>query len=107
MNDARRKEIRDLENQLEKEVSPLIEKLHDLLTHIKEGYEQVRDAEQESRDNIPESLQDGERAQASDEAISNLEDLISDLETHESFACEIKDAIADLVQKSDEAKGSG
>ncbi len=105
MNEKRRNEIRGLEKRLENEVSQAAAKLNALLTEIREAYEQVRDDEQESRDNIPESLQDSDRANASDEAISNLEDLISDLETAESAAEEIATGIPDLVQKSDESKG--
>jgi DNA repair exonuclease SbcCD ATPase subunit len=106
MNEKRRNEIRALEKRLETEVTEIATKLHDLLTEIKEAYEQVRDDEQESRDNIPDGLQDGDRAQASDSAIEAIEDLISDLETHEENVGELKDAVADLVAKSDEAKGS-
>ncbi len=105
MNEKRRNEIRALEKRLENEVSLAAAKLNALLTEIREAYEQVRDDEQESRDNIPESLQDSERATASDEAILNLEDLVSDLETAESAAEEIATRIPDLVQKSDESKG--
>jgi len=105
MNEKRRNEIRALEKRLENEVSLAAAKLNALLTEIREAYEQVRDDEQESRDNIPESLQESDRATASDEAISHLEDLVSDLETAEQAVEEIANGIADLVQKSDGSKG--
>lgn len=42
--------------------------------------EQLRDDEQEYLDNVPQSLQDGERATASSEAIQEIEDALQNLE---------------------------
>ena len=58
MNNNRRKQIRDL-----------VSKLQDL----KSDLESILQDEQEYRDNMPENMQDGERAQQSDECIGQLE----------------------------------
>ena len=42
--------------------------------------EAIKDEEEEARDNLPESLQDSERAEAMGEAIDNLEEAIEYLE---------------------------
>lgn len=65
MNKARRKWLQD--------VSAMIERAKDEL-------EQIRDEEQEAYDNMPESLQDTDRANAMYENIDNLDTMASDLE---------------------------
>lgn len=42
--------------------------------------EAIRDEEQEYRDNMPESLADGEKGQKAETAISALEQVIEDLD---------------------------
>lgn len=43
--------------------------------------EAVRDEEQEAFDNMPQSLQDGEKGSSMQDGISNLDDAISSLES--------------------------
>ena len=43
--------------------------------------EEVRDEEQDSYDNLPESIMDGDRGAKMEEAIENMEDALSDLES--------------------------
>jgi len=50
------------------------------ILEAKDHLEAVRDAEQEAFDNLPDSLQQGERGQAMEEAIGNLESTIANLE---------------------------
>ena len=45
-----------------------------------EALEEIRDEEEEAYENLPESLQDGERGDAMQDAISSLEDFLSELE---------------------------
>lgn len=45
--------------------------------------EELRDELQNWRDNIPENMSDGEKANQLDEAISNLEEFISNMESAE------------------------
>ena len=66
MNDGRRKQIAEL------------------LTKIEEAMAEAQviiEAEQESFDGMPESLQSGANGEKSQEAISNLEQAASDLES--------------------------
>ncbi len=65
MNNARRKEIDKLTAQIEE---------------IKEAIEALRDEEQEAFDNMPESLQDGERGEKMQSAIDALEYAADDLQ---------------------------
>lgn len=46
--------------------------------------EEVRDEEQEAFDNMPEGLQSGERGDRAQEVISNLDQLIDELQATES-----------------------
>ena len=65
MNNQRRKELKSLQKQLEL---------------VKEMLERVRDDEEEYHDNIPDNLQDSERAMMSEEAIDTLTEIAEDLE---------------------------
>lgn len=71
MNQERRKklaELRDRMSELQDQVSTLISDLQDVL-----------DEEQTYLDNMPESLQDGEKGQKTQRAIDTMDNLISDL----------------------------
>lgn len=72
MNKERRKEINALAAKLEE--------LAGLLTDIKDSVESIRDEEQEYFDNMPESLQGGDRGMVAEEAASNLEQAMDALE---------------------------
>ena len=65
---------------MNKERRKELEAIDALIAAAKERLEMVRDAEQEAFDNLPDSLQQGERGQAMEEAIGNLESTISNLE---------------------------
>lgn len=52
----------------------------DLIERVKSVLERILDEEQDYYDNIPENLQSSQRAEDSEDAISNLEDAISNLE---------------------------
>jgi t-SNARE complex subunit (syntaxin) len=65
MNDKRRREIRKIKEQ----IADLAMRLED-----------IRDQEQESFDNMPESLQQGERGEKMESAINELEEVINDIQ---------------------------
>lgn len=65
MNKDRRKRIQDIKDQLV-----------DLQTEI----EEIKDEEQEAYDNLPESLQDGEKGEKMTDAVDNLDLAYSSLE---------------------------
>lgn len=66
MNRERRKRLKQASDQIEEAVRII---------------EEVRDEEQDSHDNLPESLMDGERGERMEQAIEYLEDALSDLES--------------------------
>lgn len=88
MNAQRRKALADLMDRL----TPLAA----TITDIKDALETIRDEEQESFDNMPEGLQQGDRGQATEEAISTLDSAIDDLENFD---------IDNIVSSIDEARG--
>jgi len=65
MNAKRRREIKKIKEQL----SDLALKL-----------EELKDQEQEAYDNLPESLQQGERGEKMESAINELDEVINDLQ---------------------------
>ena len=58
---------------MNKERRKAIEKISDKLTDLQAEIEELREAEEEAYDNLPESLQDGERGDAMQEAMDNME----------------------------------
>lgn len=105
MNEARRKEIRRLESLLES-CKPLAEQLAQKLSEAHQGYESIRDEEQDYRDNMPEGLDGSERAQVADDAIAALDEVVDGLSEHADSLESFPGVLDDLIQKSDEAKGS-
>lgn len=73
MNAARRKNIEAIKAR----IADLLEQAEGIKTDV----ETIRDEEQEYRDNMPESLADGEKAEKADAAIEALEQVIQDLES--------------------------
>ena len=66
-----------------KQIASAIDEIRDLETRIaavRENVEHIRDEEQEAFDNIPESLQEGDRGQAMQSAIDYLDCAVSDLD---------------------------
>lgn len=66
MNDARRKALRNI-----------IEKLDDLMSDL----ECLKEEEEDYKDSMPENLQNPERYEKADEAISNLEEACDSLQS--------------------------
>ena len=53
-----------------------LQKLFDRLTEIQEEIESIRDEEDESRENMPENLQNSERYEQSETASANMDEAI-------------------------------
>jgi hypothetical protein len=68
MNKDRRKRILDQQDALDRAL--------DVLTMIRDNLVEIKDEEEEAYDNMPESLQDGERGITSQTAIENLDQVI-------------------------------
>lgn len=87
MNKQRRKEIADARAKLEQAA--------ELIEQAKAALEQARDDEQEYYDNMPESLQNSEKGETAQAAVSALESALDNLG-------DISQAIADC----EEAEGA-
>jgi flagellar biosynthesis chaperone FliJ len=72
MNNQRRKAIQEVMEQLS---APL-----DTITDLKEQLEAIMDEEQEYYDNMPESLQGGEKGDMAQEAIDQISEAVSTLD---------------------------
>jgi predicted RNase H-like nuclease (RuvC/YqgF family) len=73
-----------MNKQRRKELAAIIadfENLTQTIDHLRERIEAVKDEEQDAFDNLPESLQEGERGQQMQTAIDAMDNAISDLET--------------------------
>lgn len=66
MNKARRKQIEEIAEQI---------------GALKDRLEELRDAEQESFDNMPEALQQAENGQKMEAAVTTIEEVIDSLES--------------------------
>lgn len=72
MNKAQRKKIGKMTARLQEIQASILE--------IMEEFETINNDEQEKFDNMPESLQESEKAQAMEEAISQLEEVTASLQ---------------------------
>lgn len=67
-----------------------IERISEKLEELQEEIQMLKDEEEEAYDNLPESLQDGEKGEAMQEAIEYLDNA-------DSFIEEARDALNDAV----------
>lgn len=110
MNKDRRNALSEIEKRLSGFVSKeflaaveLIKATADELSEIRSDLETLRDEEQEYRDNMPESLQSGEKAEASDSAICEMDEALSSIDEAQATLEEIN---ADgLTEQIDQAQG--
>ena len=82
MNNARRKQI--------DEAISLLEAARTNLEAARDAVETIKSDEEEYKDNLPENLQNSEKAQNAETAVSNLE------EVHEALDIDIDDLITKL-----------
>lgn len=76
MNKGRRKEIEEIEARLSA--------LKQTALDIKENIESIHGDEEDAKDNLPDSLRDGEKGEAMDTNIQNLESATEELDDIES-----------------------
>lgn len=72
MNNARRKAIAEVQDQIGSAVA--------MLEAAKADLESLRDEEQEYLDNMPESLQGGEKGEAAQAAVEKMDEAINAIE---------------------------
>lgn len=88
-----------MNKQRRKQITELIEQLESLKSQIEEiDIDSIRSEEQDYRDNMPENLQNSEKAYNVDEAISQLEDADSCLG---GAVSSIEDIISELENAKD------
>ncbi len=78
----------------------------DELESIKDGFEELRDETQESLDNMPEGLQQGDTGQMLQERIDQCESLVSELESAIQAAQEDSDDDDDDDEDGDKVEDS-
>lgn len=71
---------KDHRKEIDRIISEINDKLTPLVDEIREAIEAVRDEEQDYYDNMPESLQGGEKGDTAQEAISQLEEALTEIE---------------------------
>lgn len=74
MNNERRKHLDEIKERI-------CSIMNELTGDIKDQLQSIRDEEQEYYDNMPESIQNGERGERTQEVIDSLDEAISDLES--------------------------
>jgi len=100
MNKARRAQLGVIIDRLER-VGIRIAEITPELEAIKGDLESVRDDEQEAFDNLPESIQSGERGQDMENGLSQLENAIAGAALAKQFDDELRKAIAERLGSPD------
>ena len=90
MNNKERNEIRKIGDRVSDEIESMLQEIQDML-------QEYADNEQEKIDNLPDSLQDGERANRMYEYIYALEGVCSDIDSVMSGVIDIAVAIKDIA----------
>lgn len=81
-----------------------IEALPDI-DDLKAAVEAIAEGEQECYENMPENMQSGEKGEAASEAMSNLEDAVSELD--ELGLGDLAEKVAEIVAKLETARDGG
>ena len=109
MNNDRRKKI-DAAIKSAEAMRAEIEALKELICDIKSAasdlhseIDSIKDEEQEYYDNMPESLQSGEKGQAAEAAVNILEEAISKLEEFDNIPDDVID-IEEIIGMLDDSK---
>jgi hypothetical protein len=100
MNAERRKRLNALLADLQ---STGLRDAMDNLINIRDELEAIKDEEEEARDNLPDSLRDGEKGEAMYESITRMEDALSTIgELVDGFDF---DQLDEAFSAIDDAKG--
>jgi hypothetical protein len=70
------------------------EKITSMIEDLKSQLETIRDEEQEKYDNMPESIQSGDRGEAASAAIDALENAIGKLDGIDDLVSDVSEAMA-------------
>lgn len=102
MNKERRKELTRIHREVEIGRERLSE-AHAILDEARGALEIIRDEEQEAFNNMPEGLQQGEKGQASEQAIENLESAYDSLDSIVNSIESDMDDFDEILQQIDDA----
>jgi chromosome segregation ATPase len=80
MNRETRKQLKQLNEKLT-EIETDFELLKEKVDEIRSDVESIRDEEQDKYDNMPESIQQGEKGDTMQEGIDSLDDLYNELDS--------------------------
>lgn len=116
MNKERRKELNKLATALRElhdkvqDFSVMIDSEEKLVGDVLEDYKtdinDIRDAEQEYYDNMPEGLQNGEKGEAASNAVSELEGAAESLEEAVTSLGEILEKLDDAASRIEEVSSN-
>lgn len=84
MNRTRRKDIKEQINRLEKireELEESLTNFNEMLEDVKSDVEYTQEEEEEALNNLPESVQNGDRGDAMQSAIDNLGYAVDEIDT--------------------------
>jgi len=104
MNNDRRKALDELYKRLEL-IQLAVENITDA-DEVHDLLEAVRDEESEARENMPESLQEGEQGQRSQEAIDNLDTAVDKVKEIADAITTMQDDLREALEAIDNAKGA-
>ena len=90
MNNQRRKDIR--------EAMSLLEDAAAKLEQAKSILETAGEEERDAYDNLPESIQEGERGCAMEEAADNIDEIVSDIDDMVSSVQDMIDNCEEVIQ---------
>lgn len=85
-----------IKRRMLKEIAEKLQNLEGLKDEILEDLQQVIDDEQESYDNLPESIQDSERGEQMQEYLDTLNDVLSEIENMDCDATQWADTLSDI-----------
>lgn len=91
------KEINELHAKVDEAITALNDKVQEVKDNVVGQIEEVRDEEQEAYDNMPESLQNGEKGELAQAAIDAMESAISDIEGLSEIDCPEEPDLGDVV----------
>ena len=102
MNKQRRKELKEQIEKLDdikKDLDALMGRLEDVKTNI----ESIKDDEEMAYDNLPESLQDGEKGSLMQDAMNSMEDAIDGIDFIIDELNGMDSNFSDAIDRIDEA----
>lgn len=103
MNKARRKAIETLMNELNDKLNETAS-LKVFLEDVGSRLQDFRDEEEEYKDCMPASIQNGEKGEAADQVIERLDEAGNEVETAGSAVDDLETALSAMIEALESAK---